>query len=282
MKISSYILSVGISCLASCFLLSGCGEQKQIDHERIKTIKVEETAHLDDDDESPVCKVTIDYSYLAVSNDSDVVAQRINETVQGNLLGKKYVRISPETAIDSFKNVYIAEYRKEMNEFYMEDIKNGLPKSNLPSWYNYEFELITHYSLGKDSVINLMAEVYVNTGGAHPNTWSRWMNFDKDDGKLLTHDNVFIPGADKSLSELLLKELIKEMAERLEDSGIKSLSDLQDKGILTSTNMYVSENFLLEKDGISFMYNRYDIAPYVIGDITLYLPYTEIEKYMLR
>ena len=46
---------------------------------------------------------------------------------------------------------------------------------------------------------------------------------------------------------MLLEELITEMATRLEDSSITSLEGLQNAGILNSTNMYVPDNFLLEK-----------------------------------
>ena len=49
------------------------------------------------------------------------------------------------------------------------------------------------------------------------------------------------------MSDMLLEELITEMATRLEDSSITSLEGLQNAGILNSTNMYVPDNFLLEK-----------------------------------
>ena len=76
--------------------------------------------------------------------------------------------------------------------------------------------------------------------------------------------------------------LITEMATRLEDSSITSLEGLQNAGILNSTNMYVPDNFLLEKEKVSFLYNKYDIAPYAVGVITLSLPYTSVEKYMIH
>lgn len=37
------------------------------------------------------------------------------------------------------------------------------------------------------------------------------------------------------------------MATKLDNSNIQSLEDLQNEGILNSTNMYVPDNFLLEK-----------------------------------
>ena len=282
MKKRNLVLSVMTTCLVSCFLLSGCNGQKQIDSETVKTVKVEEQAHLQDDTVSPACKITIDYSYLAESDAADSIAQRINRTIQAHVLGKEYIRMNPEVAVDSFKNTYINNYRKDVNEFYQEDIKNGTPKDELPTWYNYEYGLTTHFSEGKEGILNLIAETFEYTGGAHPNSWNKWMNFEKNTGKLLALKDVFMAGSEKPISDMLLEELITEMATRLEDSSITSLEGLQNAGILNSTNMYVPDNFLLEKEKVSFLYNKYDIAPYAVGVITLSLPYTSVEKYMIH
>ena len=42
------------------------------------------------------------------------------------------------------------------------------------------------------------------------------------------------------------------------------------------TNMYIPDNFLLHKEGVSFLFNRYDIAPYSVGEIVIEIPYEEI------
>ena len=223
MKKRNLVLSVMTTCLVSCFLLSGCNGQKQIDSETVKTVKVEEQAHLQDDTVSPACKITIDYSYLAESDAADSIAQRINRTIQAHVLGKEYIRMNPEVAVDSFKNTYINNYRKDVNEFYQEDIKNGTPKDELPTWYNYEYGLTTYFSEGKEGILNFIAETFEYTGGAHPNSWNKWMNFEKNTGKLLALKDVFMAGSEKPISDMLLEELITEMATRLEDSSITSL-----------------------------------------------------------
>ncbi|WP_455672329.1 DUF3298 domain-containing protein [Phocaeicola sp.] len=281
MKRRNLVLSVAVSCLVSCFLLSRCNGQKQIDSDAVKSVKVEEDVHLLDDTTSPSCKLTINYSYLKESGENDTIAQRINETAQTVSLGKEYARIAPASAVDSFKNVYIANYRKDVAELYREDIKNGTPKENLPSWYNYEYMLNTQFSDGKEGVLNFTSDTFEYTGGAHPNQWGRWLNFDKNNGRQLGLNDVFLSTAEAPICEMLLKELIEEMAERLENDNIKTVEDLQNEGVLNSTNIYIPENFLLKKGEVSFLYNKYDIAPYALGAIVLSLPYADIEKYMI-
>ena len=51
--------------LVSCFLLSGCNGQKQMDSNTVEYINLKEDVHLEDNTTSPACKMTIDYAYLA-------------------------------------------------------------------------------------------------------------------------------------------------------------------------------------------------------------------------
>ena len=90
-KLRNLVLCHYMTTHVSCFLSSGCKrtQKKQIDSETVKTVKVEEQAHLQDDTVSPACKITIDYSYLAESDAADSIAQRINRTIQAHVLGKR-------------------------------------------------------------------------------------------------------------------------------------------------------------------------------------------------
>lgn len=282
MKKKNLIMSVGTICAISCFLLSGCNGQKQIDNNKVEFIKVEEEVHLKDDKTSPACKFTLDYGYLVETNATDTISQRVNQTIADKILGKGYVGMPIETAVDSFKNAYINNYRKEVAELYEEDIKNGTSKESLPSWYNYEYSITTSFNEGWKGVINYTATTFEYSGGAHPNEWAQWLNFNSTTGELIKLNQVFMAGSEVPMGKLLLEELIKQMANNLPDETIQSLEDLQNVGILNDTQIYVPENFLLEKDQVSFLYNKYDIAPYAVGMIILSLPYTAVEKYMLN
>ena len=264
MKRRNIMMSVATTYIVSCFLLSGCNGQKQIDSSTIEYINLKEDVHLEDNTTSPACKMTIDYAYLAEKNGNDTIAHKINHTVQSTILGKKYAEMEPQAAIDSFKNVYVREYRNSVADLYKEDIKNGTSKDELPSWYNYEYSLTTQFKDGKEGVLNYTAVTFEYSGGAHPNQWENWLNFDKNTGKRLTLKDVFMAGSETPMSKMLLEKLIKEMATKLDNSNIQSLEDLQNEGILNSTNMYVPDNFLLEKNEASFLYNKYDIAPYAM------------------
>mgnify|MGYP003306620872 CR=1 FL=1 len=64
------------------------------------------------------------------------------------------------------------------------------------------------------------------------------------------------------------------------EENIATLEDLQKLGILQLTNIYIPDNFLMFKEAVHFLFNRYDIAPYAAGEIVLEVPYEEIGPYL--
>ena len=60
------------------------------------------------------------------------------------------------------------------------------------------------------------------------------------------------------------------------------MRSLREKGYLYSSDMYASDNFLLGSDGITFIYNPYEIAPYELGMTELTVDYDYIEDILKK
>lgn len=273
MKRYPYMAIILLMMLLSTWL-GGCGLMEKYDDSPYKHIFKEEEAHLTEDASSPFCDFSVDYTYLDEEGDS--IATLINRTIQGEFLGNDYASLTPEEAVDSFMNVYIRDYRKETGELYQVDRAKGTSDEEIPAWYNQTFSLVTFIEEGHGGIINVSANVFVDTGGAHPHQWSQWLNFVFESGKLLTKDDVFLASAKADIERMLLDHLMLMQAEIYPDESLKTLEDLQQKGFLQMTNMYIPNNFLLHKEGVSFLFNRYDIAPYSAGEIVIEIPYEEI------
>lgn len=273
MKRYPYMAIILLMMLLSTWL-GGCGLMEKYDDSPYKYIFKEEEAHLTEDASSPFCDFSVDYTYLDEEGDS--IATLINRTIQGEFLGNDYASLTPEEAVDSFMNVYIRDYRKETGELYQVDRAKGTSDEEIPAWYNQTYSLVTFIEEGHGGIINVSANVFVDTGGAHPHQWSQWLNFDFESGKLLTKDDVFLASAKVDIERMLLDHLMLMQAEIYPDESLKTLEDLQQKGFLQMTNMYIPDNFLLHKEGVSFLFNRYDIAPYSAGEIVIEIPYEEI------
>ena len=190
----------------------------------------EEAAHLTDDASSPFCDFSIDYTYLEDENDS--IATLINQAIQREWLGDDYANLLPEVAVDSFMHVYIRDYRQEVGKLYGADRSQAASEEEIPNWYNQTYSLVTFVEEGRGGTVNASANYFVDMGGAHPNQWSRWMNFDFVSGKHLTQEEVFLPSANADIEKLLLDKLIRQQAEQHPEENVASLEDLQQLGFL--------------------------------------------------
>ena len=258
--------------------LAGCDWANQFNDSPTNHIFREEEAHLTDDASSPFCDFSIDHSFLREENDS--IAVLINRSIQSEWFGNDYATLTPEAAVDSFMHVYIRDYRNEVGPLYLAEKEKAASEEEIPAWYNQTYSLVTFVEEGHSGIINASANYYVDTAGAHPHQWSRWMNFDFVTGKHLTKEEVFLPSAKADIKSILLDKLISLQAQLHPEEKVTSLEDLQNLGFLQFTNMYIPDNFLLGKNEVLFLFNRYDIAPYAAGEIIIRLSYEEIGPYL--
>lgn len=265
-----------IGAVALAVLMVGCGLSSNGDS-AYRHVFIEEEARLADTDNSPYCDFAIDFTYL---DEVDSVAVRMNHAIQREFLGNDYETLAPEMAVDLFKNVYLADYRKEVGVIFEEEREKASSEDEIPAWFSQTYSLVTFVEEGRSGVINATANYFVDMGGAHPHQWSRWLNFDFVTGRLLAKEDVFHLEAGADIESLLLDKLISMQAEAHPDMQVNSLEDLQNMGFLQHTNMFIPDNFLLSKRGMLFLFNRYDIAPYSAGEIVIEVPYEEIGHYL--
>ena len=83
--------------------------------------------------------------------------------------------------------------------------------------------------------------------------------------------DVFAPGYDIQLKNSLMKALKSK-------TGLNSMNELKEAGYLYSMEMFASENFILNDETITFVYNPYEIAPYAVGSIELVITYSEVSQ----
>lgn len=267
--------------ILSGLILQGCTQTNVAARGEISSLQADTTIALKVGSEnSPTCHVTVDYMYLQPSAEKDSLSKQINQTLQRVTFGTDYIKLSPSEAILQLQQQYATTYRKELLSYYEADVKSGMGKEDLPPWYNHEYSISSELTLSRDSIYNYSVTNYQFTGGAHPNTFSNWTNINAHTGKELKKSDVFTEGSDKQIIQLIGRHLLADVNKRLETDTITSLQGLWDNGILLNIDLYVPDNFLITDEGVKFLYNRYDIAPYVMGDFQLNIPYAEIENLM--
>jgi Protein of unknown function (DUF3298)/Deacetylase PdaC len=104
---------------------------------------------------------------------------------------------------------------------------------------------------------------YDFTGGAHGNWGATYKTLDLSKRKVLTPDDIFKPGYKEPLS-VLLDKAFKERFHMSEEEALDQ--NLLVKSIPPNNNMIVTGK------GIAFSYVPYEIGPYALGQVTLFVP----------
>jgi hypothetical protein len=132
--------------------------------------------------------------------------------------------------------------------------------------------VIVHYN--RDFILSLEIFDYGYTGGAHGFPLSSFMVISLADGSTIRLEDLFIEGYQDFLSNAITEQV------RM-DNGLAAGTSLKDAGFFADS-LFVTQNFYLTKDGIGFIYNRYEVAPYAMGSPEVFIPFLKLESIMRK
>jgi len=113
-----------------------------------------------------------------------------------------------------------------------------------------------------DKLISIQSYRFSYTGGAHPNTWTYFFNFNRGTLSQFTLSDLIAPDCG---------ERFRAEAERNFRStvGIGPDEPLDGAGLWFPDGLFdVPDNFILTDSTITFLYNPYEVAPYSSGSIS--------------
>lgn len=222
---------------------------------------VDDSLTLSKGSKETTAKYYIDFSYVK-ENEGDTVATRINRELIRKVLGME-IPLPPTEAVDLYVDDFLKEYRSDITTFYMQG--NESKEDDTHAWLNYEIDIQTQTAVSRQGkVMNYVAEQSSYMGGAHPNFFASWLNFDIQTGSQLTLESIMNPDYEQKLLEALAYELqVKCNAE--------SMEGVRDAGYLNWSELYVPDNFLIKDEGLLFLYNPYEIASWSMGSTELML-----------
>ncbi len=149
----------------------------------------------------------------------------------------------------------------------------GTMMKDYPDWPGgYALDLGASVEYNKNNLITLNFSYYINTGGAHPNSYSIYYVLDASTGKMFRVKDMFVKGFEPKLNKLIEKKYrqFREMSDKDRLDG--------DKGMLFENHIEFNENMGLLRDGIIFFYNNYEIAAYAVGPSELKFTYKELDE----
>ena len=243
-------------------LLTGCRGEDE-DALIFETVSADKTVKLSNEDNSPSCSVHLEIA--AATGPNEHKAEIVNNAIQQRFL--EVQDLPMQEAADSFANTYTSNYQKNFLPLFNHD--RGDEKKF--AWYDYHYIIKTEAASGHKGVTVYHVYLDYYEGGAHGINQHLVMNFEPVTGRTLSLDDIFAPGYEHLLNTILLKAL-------REKTGAKNLEALHEQGYLYSMDMFPSENFTLDEETITFIYNPYEIAPYDKGSIELTIAYSALES----
>lgn len=150
---------------------------------------------------------------------------------------------------------YIVDYNAVMAA------SDGNENLMLPFEYSYEQICTPMTSYAHYAQFKLEGNQY--TGGAHGMYWEFYYVCDASSGKLLT-TNDLIPSNRSGAIDMIFYHLSQ--------MGEDFYPDFFEKESLLVENFYLSEN------GMTFVYNPYEVGPYALGTVEITLSWEELES----
>lgn len=267
-----------VSLLALLLATSGfffsCGNtvNKNAYTPEFDSIQVNETEHLFGDTAKPACNLIINFAYAARSSDTRL-KDSLNTFFLSACFGDKYTTMTPEEAVRKYTEKYADDYRNDLEPMYEKDEQDEEDEESIGAWYSYYKEIESHVQSCNSLILTYRIDYNEYTGGAHGIYMSTFLNLDLKTLSPVRLDDLFEGDCKEALTDLLWKQLMA-------DNNVATRQELEDMGYATTGDLEPVENFYPDPKGITFYYNVYEIAPFVMGPTKITLPYEDIAPLM--
>lgn len=240
-----------------------------------KTVKTEEKDlvkryYLAKDTTKGALNVDIEVEIPTEFADTNVL-KSIRTTVISNLFGDEYVKVPTDSLVKFFVNDLYKSYKDDNGP-----LINELDKTGRYSFNNEH--VISGFSLLSDKQIYAYGiERYADMGGAHGNETRNYFNFDLKTGKLIKEVDIFKPGYESALAELIKLRIIEESKENPQDKNSEPIISLEDTDYWIDS-IKANGNFYITDESINYVFNPYEIAPYYMGQTEVTLPFARLKS----
>lgn len=264
--------------LVTLFLISifvgGCntGTKKTTDNDiKFDSVNVEKTYHLLENPENPNCNLQINFIY-PVKYDNQEMLKKLQKQFVLSFFGDNYVTLSPEEAVAKYTEDYLNSY-KELEE----DFKADLAKDDdtpVGAWYSYYEMSSNDIAYNKNDILSYMVNFENYTGGAHGAHAYNNHVINLKTGDIIKEEDIFIENYEDDLAQILIDRIAKQ-------NNVDNPKELENVGFFSVDEIFPNGNFLVDDYGITYTFNEYEIAAYVVGATNVHLPYEEIQ-YLLK
>ena len=193
------------------------------------------------------------------------ILTNIQKQITAKIFGEQYTALQIDSLIPKYVRNTHQRYITDYDSAFQDQVK----KTGGPSMIN-EINIDGIAIFLDNKILSYSNESYAYLGGAHGSSIRMLYNFDLSNAHQIKEVDLFIANYQTQLTQLIKEQLLEQSAEIGSVADLSELDFWEDK-IAPNDNFYVSD------EGLVYIYNPYDIAPYSMGQIEVTLPYTKLK-----
>jgi peptidoglycan hydrolase-like protein with peptidoglycan-binding domain len=254
-----------IAFATSCSQKNGSTEVNPITFD---SISVDCSSHLFDIEKNPACNLKLKFIYPEEYTDAKIL-KKIQSAFVNQYFGEDFSDLSPLKAIKTYEEEYIKNYKKLEPDYLAEIERAKKNNHSVGSWFNYYETSYNEILFNKQNIISTSVYFENYTGGAHGAHAQKNHVIDLNTGAPITESMIFVTDYQNTLTQLIIATIAK-------NNKAKDIKELENMGYFAIDEIYPNNNFWLNDKGITYTYNEYEIAAYVVGRTHVFIPYNEL------
>lgn len=203
---------------------------------------------------------------LPVKYHDEEVLKNVNSQIIAKIFGEVFNSYPVDSILPKYASTLYQEYKKS-NEPYLQQISE-LKGSKSILENEITVQGVAMYLDNK--VLSYSYERYAYMGGAHGNSSRLLFNFDLTNARLVNESDLFTDNYIEPLTQLIKQQIVEDNAE------MESVADLNDFHFYED-QIKPNNNFYITAEGVVYVYNPYDIAPYSTGQTMVLLTFDKLK-----
>ncbi len=194
------------------------------------------------------------------------VLNNIRKQIVAKIFGEIYNKYPTDSILPLYASTLYQEYKRS-NESYLANLAEFKDSG---TFLENEIQIQGVAMYLDDKILSYSYERYAFMGGPHGNSSRLLFNFDLSNSNLINESDLFIANYTESLTMLIKQQIVEDNAE------MESVADLNDFHFFED-RIKPNNNFYITAEGIVYVFNPYDIAPYSTGQTVVLLTFDKLK-----
>lgn len=210
--------------------------------------------------------LTINNYFLTISGNNEVLIGSVNDTLESYIKNSLINIVDMEgdqtsryksLSIDSLCGLIADMHKSQVADY---------PDAASNQWF---IETYSDTTFHNQKLLSVQFTEATYLGGAHPNTFTNFLNFEKSTGKTLGFDDII---KDKTAFLKISESAFRKNQELGVEDDLEEAGYFFEKGIFA-----LPYNFTFNQEGIYLFFNPYEAGAYAFGPIAFTIPYEEVK-----